>query len=297
MNGVNPNVTNSGRKPFTTLGARDNNIPRNVLAKKPSGNTYGAKAAKVLGEMNAYANVNVSAVDILPSTRHAKNASFSTPDKENRSGSLANTSKDSSTVRDRVKDWEREKERLREMARLEELEKERDEILKKEKKERKERKEQEKRERDERERSRLEKEEEEARQRELEELQRQRKGALEILGGSDEDNRRVSTEQERKNASLLRIKLPAPSKLPTAAREWEHDKENVKVARSPSSPPSAATSPLLSRFRPQPLGTQIMNVKTSVDSQVIASPKPVKESKNIFKHSIRASIGDSLCFP
>ena len=85
---------------MTTRG----NIPRHVsLVKKPSGNTRGGKALKVLGENG---------------------------DKGRTKG------KESTNAKDRVKEWEREKERLREMARLEEIQRESDELYEKKKKER-----------------------------------------------------------------------------------------------------------------------------------------------------------------
>jgi len=106
----NPSTNNdtnaSARRPFGTLSTSDN-IPRptSALVKKPSGNSRGGKALKVLGEVQ-----NV--------------------DKERTKG------KQSTNVKDRVKEWEREKERLREMARLEEMEKENDDLYEKKKKER-----------------------------------------------------------------------------------------------------------------------------------------------------------------
>ena len=92
----------SARRPLGTLSTR-NNIPRHVsLVKKPSGNSNGGKALKVLGELQ-----NV--------------------DKERKG-------KESTNVKDRVKEWERERERLREMARLEEMQRESDDIYEKKKK-------------------------------------------------------------------------------------------------------------------------------------------------------------------
>ena len=91
------------RRPLGTLSTRGN-IPRHIsLVKKPSGNSYGGKALKVLGENG---------------------------DKDRNKG------KGSTNVKDRVKEWEREKERLREMARLEEMQRERDDLYEKRKKER-----------------------------------------------------------------------------------------------------------------------------------------------------------------
>ena len=98
------NNTNAGtRRPLNVVTTRGN-IPRHVsLVKKPSGNTRGSKALKVLGENG---------------------------DKGRTKG------KESTNAKDRVKEWEREKERLREMARLEEIQRESDELYEKKKKER-----------------------------------------------------------------------------------------------------------------------------------------------------------------
>ena len=99
---ASPN-NNTTRRPLGALSARGN-IPRHVsLVKKPSGNSYGGKALKVLGEHG---------------------------DKDRTKG------KESTNVKDRVREWERERERLREMARLEELQRESDDLYEKKKKER-----------------------------------------------------------------------------------------------------------------------------------------------------------------
>ena len=99
------NNTNAGtRRPLNAVTTRGN-IPRHVsLAKKPSGNSQGGKALKVLLGENG--------------------------DKGRTKG------KESTTAKDRVKEWEREKERLREMARLEEMQRESDDLYEKKKKER-----------------------------------------------------------------------------------------------------------------------------------------------------------------
>jgi serine/threonine-protein kinase GIN4 len=95
----------STRRPFGVLSTR-NNIPHHVsLMKKPSGNSNGGKALKVLG--------------------HLQNV-----DKERTKG------KGSTNVKDRVREWEKEKERLREMARLEEMQRKSDDLYEKKKKER-----------------------------------------------------------------------------------------------------------------------------------------------------------------
>jgi len=120
-NSGNISVTSS-RRPFGALAQYDSNIPRAVastLHKKPSGNTHGMKAVKVLGEFDANASGNISRRDF----------SFD-------GDSSVNKSKDSTTAKDRVREWEREKERLREMERLSEIERERDEMYKREKKHR-----------------------------------------------------------------------------------------------------------------------------------------------------------------
>jgi serine/threonine-protein kinase GIN4 len=99
-----PNNTDaSTRRPLNAVTTRGN-IPRHVsLVKKPSGNTHGGKALKVLGDNG---------------------------DKGRTKG------KESTNAKDRVKEWEREKERLREMARLEEIQRESDDLYEKRKKER-----------------------------------------------------------------------------------------------------------------------------------------------------------------
>jgi serine/threonine-protein kinase GIN4 len=99
----NNNTNASTRRPLGALSTRGN-IPRHVsLVKKPSGNSQGGKALKLLGENG---------------------------DKDRTRG------KESTNVKDRVKEWEREKERLREMARLEEMQRENDDLYEKKKKER-----------------------------------------------------------------------------------------------------------------------------------------------------------------
>lgn len=96
----NNNTNASTRRPLGALSTRAN-IPRHVtLVKKPSGNSNGGKALKVLGENG---------------------------DKDRTKG------KESTNVKDRVKEWEREKERLREMARLEEMQRESDDLYEKKK--------------------------------------------------------------------------------------------------------------------------------------------------------------------
>ena len=98
----NNNTNASTRRPLGALSTRGN-IPRHVsLVKKPSGNSQGGKALKLLGENG---------------------------DKDRTRG------KESTNVKDRVKEWEREKERLREMARLEEMQRESDDLYEKKKKE------------------------------------------------------------------------------------------------------------------------------------------------------------------
>ena len=96
---VSPTV--NARRPFG-IATRDN-LPRPVsmLSKKPSGNSHGAKAVRVLGDI--------------------RNTSLDERGK----------SRESTSAKDRVREWEREKVRLREMERLQEIEKERDEIHKK----------------------------------------------------------------------------------------------------------------------------------------------------------------------
>lgn len=94
---------NNARRPFGVL-TRDN-LPRSVsiLSKKPSGNSHGAKAVKVLGDI--------------------RNTSLDDRDRN----------RESTSAKDRIREWEREKERMREMERLQEIEKERDELYRKDK--------------------------------------------------------------------------------------------------------------------------------------------------------------------
>lgn len=99
-NPIDVSATVSARRPFG-IATRDNlSRPVSMLSKKPSGNSHGAKAVKVLGDI--------------------RNTSLDERDR----------SRESTSAKDRVREWEREKVRLRETERLEEIEKERDEIHK-----------------------------------------------------------------------------------------------------------------------------------------------------------------------
>jgi hypothetical protein len=152
-NAIIGNTTGNGaRRPFGALNAREN-LPQPpppqqqqqqrpattmIPSKKPSGHSFGVKAAKVLGDLDTNNNVN----------NNVKNINITSKKKQPEYGGDENSysytherSKDSTNVKDRMREWEREKERLREMDRLEEMERDRDEIYKREKKARKEREE------------------------------------------------------------------------------------------------------------------------------------------------------------
>ncbi|KAF8158040.1 hypothetical protein B0H34DRAFT_707275 [Crassisporium funariophilum] len=207
-----PNAAPGGRRPFGTLAGRDN-LPRpvSVLAKKPSGNTQGSKALKVLGELS------------LAEKEKAK-------------------AKESTNVKDRVKEWEREKERLREMERLQEMERERDEIYEKQKKRERAQKRKENAKskaadenatENEKEPENVEEEpaENEEREWEWEEMKK------------EEPPVEHKEPKERKDASHLQIKIADP------AREWEWNKENIgSSATSPVLPMFQTSPPLTSVF-------------------------------------------------
>lgn len=150
------NTTPSGtRRPFGALNAREN-LPQPlqqqqqqrpaatmIPSRKPSGQSYGAKAVKVLGDLETNSNNH----------SNTKNINIASKKKQPEYGGDENSysytqerSKDSTNVKDRMREWEREKERLREMERLEEMERDRDEMYKREKKARKERDEEEEKE-------------------------------------------------------------------------------------------------------------------------------------------------------
>ena len=169
---VSPTV--NARRPFG-IATRDN-LPRPVsmLSKKPSGNSHGAKAVRVLGGIR---NTNLDE---------------------------RGKSRESTSAKDRVREWEREKVRLREMERLQEIEKERDEIHKKAK-----------------ERKHAEK----AKKRDQEEAK------------ADVDG---EWQREKKNASILAIKIPAPKRR-------DSDKENVGSTEYSSMLPMVSAGTPLTR--------------------------------------------------
>ena len=151
-NAIGNTTPNGARRPFGALNAREN-LPQPlqqqqqqqqqqrpaatmIPSRKPSGQSYGAKAVKVLGDLETNTNNN---------NNNTKNINIASKKKQPEYGGDENSysftqerSKDSTNVKDRMREWEREKERLREMERLEEMEKDRDEIYKREKKARKE---------------------------------------------------------------------------------------------------------------------------------------------------------------
>ncbi|KAF8799033.1 hypothetical protein BYT27DRAFT_7202794 [Phlegmacium glaucopus] len=235
---VNPHTNNNtnanSRRPFGTVSTRGN-IPRPVsaLVGKPSGNSRGGKALKVLGESQ-----NI--------------------DKEQTKG------KESTNVKDRVKEWEREKERLREMTRLEEMERERDDLYEKKKKE---------------------KVKEKAKKVKIVDSEEKK-------GKENSEEKDEEAEKERENGSEKEIDKETPSakedvsppalKTVDPANDWEWNKENVDFS---------VTSPIFSVFRSIPPLTRVTNVM----SDTPLSTRINKEmNKNIFKHSIKASIDKTV---
>jgi hypothetical protein len=235
------------RTPFGALNVNGNARPTSMITKKPSGQSYGAKAIRVLGE--------------LPNTGHDRSANLSC--NVDASFGTVEKSKDSTNVKDRVKDWEKERERLREMTRLEEMERERAELHKRQKKEKK--------------KQRL---REKAVEKEKEEQDPQLRPRLQQQEVEQEDTERRSEDQkereeqpeekariiERKSASHLYIGTPGTTTLfertnPTNdtafsrkkesktmhTKDWEFDKENIC---------SSSTSPMLPMFRIGPPLTQ-----------------------------------------
>jgi serine/threonine-protein kinase GIN4 len=152
-NAIGNTTPNGARRPFGALNAREN-LPQPlqqqqrpaatmIPSRKPSGQSYGAKAVKVLGDLETNSN----------SHNNTKNINIASKKKQPEYGGDENSysytqerSKDSTNVKDRMREWEREKERLREMERLEEMERDRDVMYKREKKARKEREEEEEKE-------------------------------------------------------------------------------------------------------------------------------------------------------
>lgn len=298
ISNTNPN---KARRPFGALDT-SNNLPRPVstLSKKPSGNTHGIKAIKVLGDLTRDPNISVS-VSLNES---------------------AEKSKESTNVKDRMREWEREKERLREMERLEEMEKERDEMYKREKeKQKKERREREKKLREEKENGGS--DVNKNKHSNLKKAEKQRSVSGEEQRDETEEDALL---KERKNASVLQIKIPPPktsnvkvsssqgnNKSSTGHnvnKDWDWDKENIG---------SSATSPVLPMFKPTSPLTQglcplycfrdsfltgvnfpddavlnmVANTDTPPPSTFARKEKETKQS--IFKHSIKASIGELSC--
>lgn len=235
------------RAPFGALNVNGNARPTSMITKKPSGQSYGAKAIRVLGE--------------LPNTGHDRSANLSCNYNVDASFGTLESSKDSTNVKDRVRDWEREKERLREMTRLEEMERERDELHKRQKKEKKKQKQ---------------KVREEAVEKEREEQDTQLQQQLQPQEVEQEDTERRSEDQkepeqkariiERRSASHLYIGIPGTTTLSERTnttndtafsrkkesktihiKDWEFDKENIC---------SSSTSPILPMFRTGPPLTQ-----------------------------------------
>ena len=150
ITGNNGAVAGAARRPFGALNARENMpLPQQqqqrlaaatmIPSRKPSGQSFGVKAAKVLGDLETnhnHNNTNTKNVNIPSKKKQPEHGGD-----ENSYSYTQERSKDSTNVKDRMKEWEREKERLREMERLEEMQRDRDEIYKREKKAQKEREE------------------------------------------------------------------------------------------------------------------------------------------------------------
>ena len=222
----------NARTPFGTLNGNGTNTrPTSIVSKKPSGQSHGAKAIKVLGAVNTHGD-----------TVHAFETSFS-------SVGTADKSKESANVKDRVRDWEKEKERLREMERLEDLERHRDELHSRQKKEKKRRKEKEEKEKD-----------DDEPQQEKEERLVPKRTSIELAADQPSEKRLI----DRKSASHLHIHIPnvrpieqtnvnnsadaGPSKDKRKTNnDHDTDKENIF---------SSATSPVLPMFRTGPPLTQ-----------------------------------------
>ena len=248
---TNNNINPSTRRPFGALSSRDN-IPSSVvstLAKKPSGNSNGGKALKVLG-----ASQNV--------------------DKARSRG------KESTSVKDRVKEWERERERLREMARLEEMQRESDDFYEKKKKERV---------------------TEKAKKVKVVDSEKNRKENSEEEGEEEEKKigNGLEEEIEKEGPSAKKDLSTSALEVVDPTNEWDWDKENTDFsATSPmfcSSPP--LTQGLFTSLHAIIAIVTISNTipVTTIMSDTPPSTRTNKETnKNIFKHSIKASIGNYL---
>ncbi|KXN82862.1 MAP/microtubule affinity-regulating kinase 4 [Leucoagaricus sp. SymC.cos] len=112
-------TTTPTRRGLGVLAARNENVAQSV--KTPVSGTTKEKPKPISVVLN---NRSVS-------RRNSQDV------KETSLTASQRTGKESTSVRDRVRDWERERERLREMAKLEEIEGERDEELEREKKQEK----------------------------------------------------------------------------------------------------------------------------------------------------------------
>jgi hypothetical protein len=161
----------------------------------------------------------------------------------------ADRSKDSTNVKDRVLDWERDRERLREMSRLEDMERERDHAYKRQRKEKKRAK-------------------EEVVNESVEEERMQNVGNEKVSESHDLDRLQQEDPEEearlihRKSASHLHIQIPAPSK-----RLIEDDDDVVPRQEAPrpnhqggdsdkGNTFSSVTSPVLPMFSTGPRLTQ-----------------------------------------
>jgi len=116
----------------------------------------------------------------------------------------ADKSRDSTNVRDRVVDWEREKQRLREMAMLEDMERESDSAYKRKKKEKK-------RQRETGDGGDVERKVEEVKVRNVREEDISQSQDVRLQQEVPEENPRPVN---RKSASHLQIRIPASSKQP-----------------------------------------------------------------------------------
>ena len=240
---ADPSKGAPGRAPFGSLNQNSASInprPTSVLSKKPSGHSHGAKAIKVLGESKAANRAH-----------NGVNASYNF-DASFMSTGTADRSKDSTNVRDRVMDWEREKQRLREMGKLEDMERERDYAYRRQKKEKQR----------ERERGKDEVVKEKVEEVKVQDVEK------EIISESHDPNRQQEVPEEkphfvnRKSVSHLHIQVPTSSGQPIDSdadvgprqealkmnhQDSDSDKGNIL---------SSVTSPVLPMFSTGPRLTQ-----------------------------------------
>lgn len=108
------------RRPFGILTSRNENLPQDVQTPVKG---IQKEKTKTLGDVTNNGSIS------RRKSQDVKETSVT--------ATQISRGKESTSVRDRVRDWERERERLREMARLEEIERERDEQIEREKRQEK----------------------------------------------------------------------------------------------------------------------------------------------------------------